>query len=286
MKIGVEINPFVNGYHRWGKERYKKLRAHGYEAMDYGMCDTNSIIYTLPEAESDAFLKEEKRLAEEAGIEISQVHGPWRWPAQDSTPEDRAERMEKMKKSIRACSVLGCKNWVVHPIMPCGVDEADQPELAQKTWDLNLEFMSELVKTAKEYDITICLENMPMLNYSLAKPTDVLRLVKALNDEHFKICLDTGHVNVFQEKLPIGDEVRAIGEELRVIHVHDNKVGWDLHLPPYYGTLNWKEFADALKDIGYHGVFSLEFMPPVRLPDGIFEKMSSLMADIAREVIK
>jgi len=93
-------------------------------------------------------------------------------------------------------------------------------------------------------------------------------------------------VNVFQEKLPIGDEVRAIGEELRVIHVHDNKVGWDLHLPPYYGTLNWKEFADALKDIGYHGVFSLEFMPPVRLPDGIFEKMSSLMADIAREVIK
>ncbi|MBE7045420.1 MAG: sugar phosphate isomerase/epimerase [Ruminococcaceae bacterium] len=280
MKIGMKINPFVNGYHRFGADRYKKLRVHGYEAMDYEMFDANSLIYTLPEAEADVFLLEEKRLAEEAGIEIFQTHAPW------PVPDEYPELVEKMQKSIRASAVLGCKNWVVHPLMPCGTNEADKPELAQKTWDLNLAFMSELVKTAKEYDVTICLENMPMLNYSLAKPTDVLRLVKALNDEHFKICLDTGHVNVFQEQLSIGDEVRAIGKELRALHVHDNKVGQDLHLVPYYGTLNWKEFADALDEVGYDGVFSLEVMPPITLSDATFEESSRLMAEIAKDIIR
>ena len=91
----------------------KKIKEHGFSAVDFGMADTGTVIYTASQEESDAFLINEKRMAEEAGIIINQVHGPWRWPARDFEPEDRAERMEKMKKSIRATYVLGCKNWVI-----------------------------------------------------------------------------------------------------------------------------------------------------------------------------
>ena len=102
MNIGISANMYKNAYDRWGEERYKKMKEHGYSSIDFGMADTNSIIYTASQEESDAILLHEKELAEKAGIEISQVHGPWRWPAKDFSEEDRNERMEKMKKSNRA----------------------------------------------------------------------------------------------------------------------------------------------------------------------------------------
>ena len=45
--------------------------------------------------------EKEKKLAWEAGVEISQVHGPWTWPIREVTEEGRAERLFNMKKSIK-----------------------------------------------------------------------------------------------------------------------------------------------------------------------------------------
>lgn len=284
MKIGLQFQSEDKLAHRrYGEARYKKLKEHGFSCADFNLVNTDSEIYTLSQEKSDAILLKEKALAEEAGVEIHQVHGPWRWPSKDYTEEDRRERMDKMKKSIRATAVLGCKNWIVHPIMPFGTDEIGT-ENAQKTWDLNIEFMSELLKTAKEYDVTICLENMPMVKFSLATPKDILRFVKAMNDEHFKVCLDTGHVSVF-EGLSVGDSVRIIGDELRTLHVHDNKWGFNLHLMPYYGVIDWNDFANALREINYNGVFSLETLPPDSLTDELYEELSISLAKIAKLII-
>jgi len=284
MKIGISANMYKNSYDRWGEKRYEKLKEHGFSCLDFGMADTDSILYTSSFEEAKSLLLHEKELTEKAGVEISQVHGPWRWPARDFSPEDRAERMEKMKKSIKLTSILGCKYWIVHPIMPMGVEE-DGTEDAKLTWDMNIEFMSELLKTAKEYDITICLENMPMLKFSLAKPVDILRFVKTINDDHFKICLDTGHVSVFEE-LSVGDEVRRLGDEIKTFHIHDNRFGWDLHLSPFYGRIDWDDFAKSLRDINFKGVFSLETLPPSVFPDDIFEESCIIIAKIAGEIIK
>lgn len=284
MKIGIEAN--LNdklGYGRWGDNTYKKLKEHGYSCSDFDMSNTDTWIYNLPQEEADVILLHEKKLAEAAGIEIFQVHGPWRWPAQDFTEADRKERIEKMKISIRAASVLGSKNWVVHPIMPFGVSEIGTDD-AKHTWELNLIFMRELLETAKKYEITICLENMPMLDFSMAKPVDILRFVKEINDDNFKICLDTGHVSVFNELSP-GNAVRELGDEIRVLHVHDNKHSFDLHLAPYFGIIDWEDFAAALKEINFKGVFSLETLPSKKLPDDIFESMGKSFFNIADNII-
>ena len=284
MKIGIEMNPFSSGYCRYGDDRYKKIKEHGFSAVDFGMADTGTVIYTASQEESDAFLINEKRMAEEAGIIINQVHGPWRWPARDFEPEDRAERMEKMKKSIRATYVLGCKNWVIHPIMPFGVQDKGT-ENEKMTWDMNIGFMKELLKTAKEYGITICFENMPMKEFSIAPPEKILEFVKEMNDPNFKICLDTGHVSVFEKKLSLGEEVRRVGEEIKVFHIHDNKVGYDLHMMPYFGVIDWTDFSKSLKDINFDGVFSLETVPPAHLSDDLFEKCALLLSGIAKDII-
>lgn len=283
MKIGIQTTTLdKNGYGRWGEAAYQKLKEHGYDCSDFDMANTGTLFYTLPEKEADTLFAREKALAAAAGIEITQMHGPWQYPPRDVTEKDRAERMEKMKRSIRACALLGCKNWVIHPIMPYGLSDLPAGN-AQKTWDLNMKFMCELLVTAKEYDVTICFENMPFLEFSLSKPERILEFVNTINDDHFKICLDTGHVAVFPE-LSIGEEVRRLGSEIRVMHVHDNWGSLDLHLMPYFGVIDWKDFANALKDISFDGSFSLETMPPATLPDDPFEDMCRLYAKTAKAI--
>lgn len=285
MKIGINATTYNrNGYGRFGEDLYKKLKEHGYSCIDYQMFDTDSWIYTSFSEELNKRLLHEKELAAEAEIEISQAHGPWRYPPRDFAEGDKRERMDKMKKSIQATAMLGCKNWVIHPLMPYGTSDVNT-ENASKTWEINLSFMSELLKTAKEYDVTICLENMPMREFSIATPTNILSFVKTMNDDHFKICLDTGHVAVFSNLSP-GNAVRELGDEIRTLHVHDNKWGMDLHLMPYFGIIDWEDFAKALKEINFKGVFSLETNPSSKLTTPLFEDMSITIAKIAREIIK
>ena len=277
MKIGIR----QTGYLRWGEARYRKAREHGFECIDFNMMNTDEPIYVLPEARVEEMMLAERALAEASGVTFYQAHGPWRTP-KDATPEDRAERLEKMKRSLWAASLLGCKNWVIHPILPCGGCERGRPE-AERTWELNLEFWSALLPTAKQYDITVCLENMPFLNFSIATPQDILRVVRTVNDPHFKICLDTGHVAAF-EGLSVAEAVKELGENIRAFHVHDSHPRLDLHLFPFFGVTNWTSFAQALHQIDYPGALCLETAPPPSLPDDIYESMCRSLASIADRI--
>lgn len=278
MKTGV----YTGNIMRWGESRYQMLRAAGYDCIDYNLADTETAPYTLPEKEFEAYLRHEKSLAEKSSIEIFQIHGPWRWPPQEGTAAERQERMEKMTRSLQAASLIGCKNWVVHPIMPFGIEDIGTGN-EQATWDMNMQFMSALLEQARELGVTICLENMPMTKFSLGSPDDILRFVKAIDDEHFKICLDTGHVSVFPNLTP-GDALRRLGEEVRVLHVHDNDGRFDRHWMPYYGVIDWADFGRAIREVKFQGVLSLEVSPPENMPLSAAEAMYASMAQIARAI--
>ena len=284
MKIGILAStPHKNGYGRYGDKTYEKLKELGFNASDFNICDTDTAIYTAPQSESDDLLLKEKELAEKAGIEISQIHGPWRYPPKDGTEEERAERFEKMCISIRAASVVGCKYWVIHPLMPFGTGDKGT-ENAPITRQINLDFFRELVKVAKKYGVIICLENMPMLNFSISTPEEILGLIEEINDDNLQMCLDVGHVNVFKE-LNLYEEVIRIKKRLRVLHVHDNMIARDLHLLPTFGNVDWKGFAKGLKEIGFNGSFSIETTPPENLPNDLFEDASKLLVKIIHNII-
>ena len=279
MKIGIGLG----SHQRWGKECYSKLKEHGFLCVDFNMMDTNSFPYTDSTAETQSLLIEEKKLAEASNIEFFQVHGPWHWPPDDSTEELRNIKLESVKRSLWATALLGCKNWVIHPIMPCDINEKGT-EKQKITLELNLDFMQKVLKIAKDYDITVCLENMPMRNFSLATPYEILEFVKLINDEHFKICLDTGHVATFPD-LSVAQAVRDLGNEIRAFHIHDSIPDRDLHLLPYFGTINWKDFSQAIKDINYSGALCLETAPPHNLPNDIYEELCFSLSKIMHTLV-
>lgn len=279
MKIGIGLG----SHQRWGEERYRKLTEHGFSAIDFNMMDTKYFPYCDSIKQTESGLLKEKEAAAAYAVEICQVHGPWHWPPDDSTEELRNIKLESIKRSLWATSVLGCKNWVIHPIMPCDISERGT-EKAPITLETNLEFMQKVLKSAKEYGITVCLENMPMRNFSLATPYEILDFVNLINDENFKICLDTGHIATFPE-LSAAQAVRDLGDKIRAFHIHDSFPDRDLHLLPYFGTIDWSDFSKALKEINYTGALCLETAPPHRLPDDIYEDLCINLAKIMQTII-
>ena len=279
MKIGITRYPFT-----YRDRTFDQLKKFGFDAVDYCLNDTNSLPYVLEGAELEELLKGEKALAEKEGIHISQLHGPWRGPQTDYTEDGRAERLEKMNKSVVIASILGCKNVVVHPIMPFGIkDRAEGKE--KETRELNLLHYREFVSYAKEFGVNICLENMPFKEFSISTPTEIFEFVKEIGVDNFRICLDTGHVAAFGDKLSLPDEVRAIGERLEVLHVHDSIPNKDLHMIPGFGTLDFPAFVKALRDVGFCGSFSAEVAPPVKLPENIRDNLYVTISEILHHFV-
>lgn len=82
-----------------------------------------------------------------------------------------------------------------------------------------------------------------------------------ISSERFHGLLDTGHLNVLNEKL--GEAVRKTGKILKHIHFNNNYGEKDTHNAVMDGTLGDSEFLDclkALREIGYRGYYSFELM--------------------------
>lgn len=282
MKIGIEYKKSLGA--TLGSSALKKLKSFGYDALDYQIADTNSDIYAMSEEASIAFLCKEREQIEEAGLFVNQVHGPWRWPPRDYEEADRNERMEKMKRSMRMAAALGARYWIVHPLMPFGIEDIGSGKEAE-THSINLAFMRELLVEAKKNGVVICLENMPFPKFSIATPEDILNFVKEIGDEDFKICLDTGHVATF-ENLDLVEETLRLGSYIKTLHVHDSFTTHDYHLAPYSGKHDWEKFGAALLASGYEGVFSLETWPSKALPLELLEDELVLLSKKAKHIVR
>lgn len=250
MKLGANDGIFKC----FGDNRYKMMKKYGFDYADYVL---DGVLGDKTEEEYEAMVLAEKALADEAGVTIHQIHGHWRWLPHDETEALREERAEWMRRSIRLGAKIGCKNWVIHPMMPFGPSSDDF--MLDEFMRINFEFFRKLLPYAKEHDVTICFENMPMKRLPLSTTEKVLKFIREINDDHFKLCLDTGHEAVLGKS--VGDAVRLAGKDLRVFHIHDNDGKDDRHYFPGMGVIDWKDFMAAVKEIEFDGVLCLEVGP-------------------------
>ena len=267
MKIGIASGAYTS---RYGLERgVEKMAAHGFECLDFSrFVNTESDFFKLPEAEFEKELLRERAVINAAGITVNQAHSPWRHPAEDFTPEQRAERLEAFKKSIRGCAYIGATDFVMHCIMPFGTNSGDHPELMR---DMNAEFMAALAEESKKHgNIRINIENLPFPTLPLNHPDQIVEHVKRMNREVsgdlFRVCIDTGHCNYC--KYSAADSVRLAGDLLGTLHVHDNDSTRDAHATPGNGNIDWEDFSNALQEVGFDKVLSFETCVSGDIPNG------------------
>lgn len=273
MKIGI----MDSCYKIYPKDiLFERLKEDGFDCIDYqGLVSVDSDFFKLPYPEFEKELKETRKRAENAGVDICQTHAPWKWPPCDETPESRRILSDNIVKAIYGTAVLGCKYMAVHHV--CSYMNPPSDDF----FDVNVEFLAPLTQEAKKYGVTLCLENLPFPYNDWMTPEGTLKMCDAVGNG-MCICLDTGHSVVCG--VQPAEAVRMFGSRLKILHVHDNDGRGDFHWLPYTGVVDWKAFTIALKEIGFDGCLSLEAGPKGSYPKHIYEMVLKELAASANAI--
>ena len=278
-KIGIQTGDFFG---RSLPDFFALMNKCGFDCIDYaGLLDPASEGGRASLADMKAALGRIKSAADNAGVGIWQMHGPWTAPLPNLTEEERRAWTDYAKKCILASEALGSPRYVVHPIMPFGVRGKEDPEVV---YDCNRRFLAEICECAREVGVTVCFENMPFPWMTVYSPEHIFNIVKELDLPNLKICLDTGHSIIADVKL--ADAVRSLGSFIEAFHVHDNFGDIDRHLMPFTAKGDWEDFAGAVLECVPENVpLILETVPTRDAGEEVFEHLLAVYAMIAKRLV-
>ena len=256
----------------------KKMKSHGYDCMDYqGVSLPDSPFFSYSESAFERYFQELSQCAKETGIEVYQMHGLWPRHSDGKLQVDERD-FALYQKELLTAKYLHCKHFVIHPDMPYGWGE--EP-IKEKAFQRTVETIEKLLPTAKEFGVTLCLENMPFAGgHSFSTIQEVQRVIHTINDEHLRACFDTGHCSVTNES-PY-ESIVALGKDLAVLHIHDDIHKQDRHLVPFQGQIDWMAVIKGLREIKYDGCFSLETNFNRKTPQPALESLQLGLAQLAK----
>jgi len=192
-----------------------------------------------------AFARKLKQIGLDNGISCNQSHAPY--------PTSRPEIRSLLKKAIECTAEAGGKICVVHPENRKNAEE-------------NKALFAHILPFAKECGVKIATENMWLWDKekdeamfaACATPEDFCRHIDVMEDEDLVACLDIGHAEMRGNNTSAVELIHALGHRLQALHIHDNDKWRDRHQIPFSMKIDYKPILKALKEIGYHGYFTLE----------------------------
>jgi sugar phosphate isomerase/epimerase len=99
-----------------------------------------------------------------------------------------------------------------------------------------------VLERARALNIRIAIENV-----FEDDPANLRILMERINSEHFGICFDTGHFNIFST-IPLGEWIGQLKPYLVELHLHDNHKTSDSHIAIGEGTFDFDALFAAVKD--------------------------------------
>lgn len=250
---------------------FSLMKKLNYSTIDIRcLLNSSSEIYNYSEKEFNEYFLSLKKECEQYDLLPYQMHAMW---DTNLFSLDKKENWDKLipiyEKNIKACSILKTKYLVIHPRMPFGWNT--RPDQDDFCYQNNLNFLKQLLPYLIKYDVILCLENMPSF-FPYTNIDEILKCINEINDSHIAMCFDVGHYNVADNKLDIYNTLLKIGDNLKVVHVHDNDRDIDSHKIPGKGNVNWKAFLKGLNDINFTGPISLEIESNSKNNDKIIEE--------------
>ena len=262
-KIGISCSKAVS---RLGHERaFEIIKASGFDAIDYGLelYDLTKAPYTSSEEEFVEFFKDVKRLADNAGLIISQTHGRCKTYVPDDFEKTSEDFHKVCELDLKATQILGAPACVVHFMN--NTRWGKQPEAFMR--DKSREMFAKIIPFAEKYKTKIALETFGAARVQgarirdfFADPTEFKYQFDSMNTEYKTMCVDTGHTHEAESFWvpPPQDMIRILGSDITLLHLHDNSGHWDDHLLPGMGNIKWGEVFGALDEVGYSGVYNFE----------------------------
>ena len=221
-----------------------ELEKYGYTYSE--LSDEHSMML-LERGDATEVGKKYKEFADKHNVVFPQGH--LKLSARLCEEEDR----DILKRQLDLFKTVGVKNAVLH----CDTLRRYENITDDEAKERNVEALKYLIEHIKDTDIVICLENLIKEDYA-NNADGLLWFIEQLGDEHLGICLDTGHLNLIENK-DQGEFIRKAGKHLKALHLADNDGTSDQHLmPSARGQVNFKEVILETKKIGYDGIYNLE----------------------------
>ena len=227
------------------------MKAHGFDAMDFPM----KILPAAAEAR-ETVLQAALEASEAEGIRFEVCHLPYSTKIGQSADFD-ARFCADMYVAIDAAKELGVEYAVLHP---------NTTSVRRSLFDRRAEFervmahLSPFAEYAAKRGVRLAVENMrivpqpyPMHRFC-SDPEELCSVADALGID---VCWDFGHANIGTH-MKQSDALAVVGKRLKAVHVNDNLAWGDDHVPPFCGTVDWKDAMQGLSAIGYSGLFNYE----------------------------
>lgn len=163
-----------------------------------------------------------------------------------------AHTRRELERWLTLYAAIGIENAVLH----CDEGYFPPDTDAAAMIAANARSLQPYIRLAETLGIRICLENL--VEY-IRTAEDLLAVIEqAGGSEWLGICLDTGHLNLSAP----GTEahfIRCAGSRLHALHIDDNEGRTDQHLLPFSrGNVHFPAVMQALRSIGYNGLFNYE----------------------------
>ncbi len=276
---------------RFGAVRAVRLLCEaGFEAIDYSMYNSELPVFMRG---GRIIADELKRIAEGYGAKINQTHAPFSdFLLGEENFEHNRTVYASICEAIRISSYLGAKTVVVHPAEICPLLSSDE------RFFMNMELYSHLVCVAREAGVNIAIENLysrhsqdenRIIGGVCSGAAELIRYADALGGEGVSVCFDVGHAELVGESSY--SMIRALGERIKHIHIHDTDLLGDIHTLPYLAKVDFLPVCKALGKNGYDGDVTLEAdgflrnMPDALIPSALLfaRSVASYLRD---EIIK
>lgn len=248
MKLATTTGDFAR-YTTNQAEAVRYIREAGFLYLDYNFhldyARGNGFFGDNPAAH----LANMKKAAKEAGVRFVQAHAPMG----DPIKEGNTAFSEATARCIEAAAALGIENIVVHTGYERGLSR-------EETFARNAEFFRPLLSLADRLGITVLAENFNKMCidglYWIDNAADLLAFIEYVNHPRLAAVWDAGHGNM--QKTTQKEAVCLLGNHLRALHVQDNPGDEDVHMMPFYGTLDLDSLMEGLQSISYKGYFTFE----------------------------
>ena len=192
--------------------------------------------------------------------------------------DGREKTVEYLKDSVTFVKELGGE---VMSIVPSEVGKVRAQADPKTEWKWAVQGLKEVYAHAKKEGVKIAIEPLNRFETNFISRADqALALAKAVGPD-CGVCLDIFHMNI--EEADWRQAIINTGSRLYDFHVADNN-----RMACGQGALNWRDIVGTLKEIGYDGALTVEFVAPIdRTPANPYKNaMASAEKELTAEQLK
>jgi D-psicose/D-tagatose/L-ribulose 3-epimerase len=141
-------------------------------------------------------------------------------------------------------------------IVPGEVGKVMADSTPDAEWQWAVEGMKEIHEHAQKEGIKLAVEPINRFETYFISRADQAKALADATSPDVGICLDTFHLNI--EEADPYEAIRNAGDRLVDLHVADNN-----RLACGMGQWDWSRVVDILREIGYDGALTVEFVAPI-----------------------